>query len=426
MKDHAVITGTGLVCALGQNLEEVWEALLLGRTGIRRVETLAAAGFPCLFGASAEIRAREETGIAPRLAGLMEKHLSMLFHCSQQALARSHPQGMVVPPEEIGFYAAMGMVDYDVDALLPAVVKSRNAQGSLDYDRFFAQGYQEIYPLYPLAMLNNVAFCQVAIALDIRGENAVFSPHADAGLQAFAEGMATILEQKSRLVLAGGVSETLSPISLSRARLAGILNTWVDSDTAPCRPFAADRQGTVLGEGGGMVTLERESEALARGVRPLARITGFGFSFRSAGETSQSGDNALAGAMQQACANARTSAMEVDLVIAHGDGTVAGDLYEMEALHQIFAKRVGALPVFASKGALGHLLSGSPALDLILATQMLRHQVIPPCPSATPLDPRAGFVMATDQPLVRPIRRIVINACSHEGPCASMVVEALA
>ena len=83
----------------------------------------------------------------------------------------------------MGFFAGMGTVDYHLEDLLPAVAKSLSQSGDLDYDRFFSAGYQEIYPLWPLGMLNNVAFCQAAIHFGLRGENAVFSPHGDAGIK---------------------------------------------------------------------------------------------------------------------------------------------------------------------------------------------------------------------------------------------------
>jgi 3-oxoacyl-[acyl-carrier-protein] synthase II len=424
MNDCAVITGTALVCALGQDPEQVWQALLGAKTGVRILDGLSAKGFSPAVGAPVALFDQESSGIVPGLAGLMEKHLSMMLRCAKQALAQSHAEGTGVPPDEMGFFAGMGMVDYHIDDLLPALVKSRDDQGILSYDRFYAQGYQEIYPLWPLAMLNNVAFCQIAVALDLRGENGVFSPHADAGVQALAEGMAAVLEQRARLVLAGGVSETLSSMSLTRARLAGILNLGDNCHEAPCRPFAANRDGTELGEGCGMVVLERESDALARGISPLARFTGYGFACRGAEATSGPSGNELAKAMRTALAKARITPAEIGAVVAHGDGTVAGDLYEMEALQQVFAGRDVKLPVFAPKGALGHLFAGSPAVDLVLATQMLQHQMVPPSPFAIPLDPRACFVVGADQPIATPIRRVLINACSHEGPCGSLVVEA--
>ncbi len=101
-----------------------------------------------------------------------------------------------IPREEIGFFAGMGMVDYEVDDLLPAVLKSLNATGDLDYSAFYSKGYTEIYPLWPLSMLNNISFCQVATSLDLQGENTVFSPHADSGAMAVAEGMKALRDEQ--------------------------------------------------------------------------------------------------------------------------------------------------------------------------------------------------------------------------------------
>jgi 3-oxoacyl-[acyl-carrier-protein] synthase II len=423
MPEHVVITGTGLASALGHNPEGVFQALLAGISGIRSLDDATHPNLAGTKGAPAAPLGPTSMEIPPRLANLMEKHLPLLFQASSQALANHYSDTISPCPEEIGFYAGMGMVDYGIADLLPAVLKSRDPHGNLDYGRFYAQGYREIYPLWPLAMLNNVAFCQVAISLGLRGVNAVFSPHADAAVQAIAEGAASLQSQTAKLVLAGGVSETLSPLSLNRARLSGVLAPSDDSLNG-CHPFAAQRHGTVLGEGAGMVVLELESSAHANGTRPLGRLTGFGFSCGTENTLDGASRNALAGAMSQALATAGIESAAVDVVIAHGDGTIHGDDYELEAIHQVFAKTITSLAVFSSKGALGHLMAAGPALDLVLATQMIKNQVIPPCPFSIPLDLRARFVVPAEKPLPTRVNTVVINACSPEGPCATMVLEA--
>jgi 3-oxoacyl-[acyl-carrier-protein] synthase II len=423
MPEQVVITGTGLASALGHNPVRVFQALLAGSTGIRLMDDFASQGLRGTKGAPAAPLGPNSMEIVPRLAEFMEKHLPLLFHASSQALANHHPEDSSPCPEEIGFYAGMGMVDYRIADLLPAVVKSRDSHGKFDYGRFFAQGYREIYPLWPLAMLNNVAFCQVAISLRISGVNTVFSPHADAAIQAIAEGVASLRSKAAKLVLAGGVSDTLSPLSLNRARLSGILPP-PDSSLNGCHPFAAQRHGTVLGEGAGMVAMELESTARANGNKPLARLTGFGFSCEARSAPGGASSNAVARAMSQALDAAGIEPAAVDVVIAHGDGTIDGDSHELEAIHEVFPDVIASLPVFSSKGALGHLMAASPACDLVLATQMIKNQVIPPCPSSIPLDLRVRFVVAAEKPLPARIKTVLINACSPEGPCASMVVEA--
>ncbi len=114
----------------------------------------------------------------------MGTHLSLLLVSIREALGNAGIVPEMFEPEDFGFFAGMGMVDYHIEDLLPAVQKSLNQASDLDYDRFFSAGFQEIYPLWPLGMLNNVAFCQAAIHFGLRGENCVFAPHGDAGIQA--------------------------------------------------------------------------------------------------------------------------------------------------------------------------------------------------------------------------------------------------
>lgn len=425
MDDPIVVTGTGLVCSLGQSPSGVFDALLAGKSGIGPIKSFDARGFGCRAAAQANPVSPAPVGIQPKLARMMDKHLPMLLLATSDAHTAAGVPASAIPPAEIGFFAGMGMVDYEIDDLILAVLKSSAPTGGLDLDRFYTDGYQEIYPLWPLAMLNNVAFCQVAINLDIRGENAVFSPHGDSGVQAVAEGAKTLLEGKSRLVLAGGVSEKVSPSSLARAHHFGILNVSSTPGRASlCRPFSQERAGTIPGEGCGAVVMERASSAQARQAPPLAVVSGFGLACELEADSPTPTAAAIAGAMQAALDRASVKPSEVGTVIAHGDGTLAGDRNEMAAIRRVFSDAAADLPVFSSKGALGHMLAGAPAVDLVLAIEMLKRGEIPPTSGAFPLDSEAHFRMTTDRPLPLGQRRILINSSSCEGQCGSLLVEA--
>ncbi|MBC8463606.1 MAG: hypothetical protein H8D61_01370, partial [Deltaproteobacteria bacterium] len=264
MGNKAVITGIGLVSALGLNPLETWTALLSRKSGIRTIEEFDVRGFECRTAAKVSGLGAVDLDLHPRDSRIMDTHAFMLMKCSQDAFRQAALDQASIPPEEVGFFAGIGMVDYNIEDLLPAVSKSIDASGDLDYEAFYAHGFQEIYPLWPLSMLNNISFCQVAINLGIEGENGVFSPHADSCVQAIAEAAQTVLEQKATAVLAGGVSEKVSPLSLARALLSGNLNTEDRNQEVKCRPFDKNRQGTILGEGGGMVVLESQSNAEKR------------------------------------------------------------------------------------------------------------------------------------------------------------------
>lgn len=427
MDDAIVVTGAGMVCSLGQSPSEVWDALLAGKSGIGPIRSFDARGFGCRAAAQANPLSPAPSGIQPKLARMMDKHLPMLLLAAGEAHAAGGISQSGVPPEEIGFFAGMGMVDYEIDDLMLAVLKSSDPAGKLKLDLFFSDAYQEIYPLWPLAMLNNVAFCQVAINLDLRGENAVFSPHADSGAQAMAEGVKTLLAGKARLVLAGGVSEKISPSSLARAHHFGILNVSPEPGRASlCRPFSAERAGAIPGEGCGVVLMERAVSAAARGMEPLAVISGFGSACEREPSAFAPTAGAMAGAMRAALDRAAVNPSEVGAIIAHGDGTPCGDGNEMEAIRRVFAESAEKVGVFSSKGALGHMLAGAPGVDLVLGIEMLRRGMIPPTQGAHPLDGSVRFRIASDRPSPLELKRILINSSSCEGQCTSLVIEAAA
>jgi 3-oxoacyl-[acyl-carrier-protein] synthase II len=424
MNDAVVITGTGVICSLGHSEAEVWQALLRGKCGIQPVAGFAAAGFACRR--AAQVHGLRPLGddIHPRFARTLDTQFLLMMQCTRDAFSRSGLGSAAIARDEIGFFAGMGMFDYKIEDLLPAVVKSRDVHGQIDYDAFYSDGFQEIYPLWPLSVLNNIAFCQVAINLDIQGENSVFSPHADSGVQAIAESIKTLRDGKAQVALAAGVSEKVSAMSLARAHLAGLLNTAADLDETPCRPFGAGRKGTILGEGCGVVALETAAAAALRGTPGLAAITGFGFACEigegSGGPTAET----ISAAMREALDGASLKASDIDVVIAHGDGTEIGDHNESAAIQQVFCNCLKRMVVFASKGALGHLLAAAPVVDAILAVHMLESGMVPAtCGGHTP---ESGIPFQVTRSLMnlRP-RRILINALSREGQCASLVLEKL-
>jgi 3-oxoacyl-[acyl-carrier-protein] synthase II len=440
MTDKVAITGTGLVSSLGINASETWNSIVAGKSGIRPIEDFDARSFNCRLAAQAKGLGPAELNIHPRDSRIMDKHSYMLIKCSRDAFNQANLQTGSVSPEGIGYFAGMGMVDYNIEDLMPSVLKSLDRQGNLNYDEFFSHAYQEIHPLWPLSMLNNISFCQAAIDLNIKGENTVFSPHADSGMHAIIEAYHTVLEKKAKVILAGGVSEKVSPLSLARASFFGILNNNPSSTPHPalhkgeqvgnkggtvnCNPFSKNRNGTVLGEGCGIITLELCSSAEERGTHCLAAIAGYGTSFEKNEESGCPTEKAVTLSMEHAVSNAGLIPFDIDLIIAHGDGTYVGDKNEMKAIHKTFADNIDKINVFSSKSALGHLLAGAPAVDVIIGIYILKNGIIPAVHSSKPLEDNILFNLVNDEPLQAHPKRILINSLSYEGQCASLIIEA--
>lgn len=423
--DSVVITGTALVSSLGKTASETWDALLSGKHGILPIKDFDAQGFQCRVAAQVQGLDPSSLGVHPRDARIMDKHSYMLLKCARDAFTQSKLDKTSVRGEDVGFFAGMGMVDYKVEDLMPSLMKSLDSELNLDYNAFYSGGYQEIYPLWPLSMLNNITFCQVAISLNLKGENAVFSPHSDSGAQAIIEGMNAIRDKRAKAVLAGGVSEKVSPLSLARAHLFKILNTSDKNGEMLCRPFAANRKGTILGEGCGMLTLESRSSANERDVPSLAKITGYGFAFESEEEFSGPKASAISQAMKESIDRAEIKPSDINIIIAHGDGTNVGDKNEIEAIHEVFSDCLNKINVYSSKGALGHLLAGAAAADIVLAIYMIKNSTVPATLNSVPLEKGIEFNIVHESSLKVIPKRIMVNCQCYEGQSVSVIIEAV-
>ena len=418
MQDKVVITGVGLVSALGNDLDTTWKNLLNGQSGISRIDEFDVEGFHCQHGAFVRGLDPDELGVRGKGGRIMDRHAYMLLKSTRDAFRYSSIDLEVTPPERVGYFAAMGMVDYHVDDLLEAVINATDDDGKLNYEKFFSGTYQDIHPLWPLSMLNNIHFCQVAIDLGIKGESIVFCPHSPAAVDAVMEAYHTVLGNKADLALAGGVSENISPMSLTRASLVNLLN----NGSSGCHPFETPATGTILGEGAGVLALERLSSAKQRDLPALAWIKGYGASFGRDGEDCSPSEKAISLSINDALTSSGLGPGEIDLIIAHGDGTPGGDRNELKAITGVFEHCIDDLHIYTSKSALGHSLSGASAMDMVLGTCMLKHSIIPAIGHRYEADKRIAKNLVREKPVSREIKNILINAQSYEGQCASIIL----
>jgi 3-oxoacyl-[acyl-carrier-protein] synthase II len=390
--DSVVITGRGAVCSLGNSVEEINRTLMAGKSGAEEIIDFDTGEFSFPAARVKNLPA-VKTDIHPQLARTMGKHLSLLLSSIEGALNSARIGSGMFDARDIGFFAGMGMVDYRVEDLLPAVLKSLNQAGDLDYDRFFQSGYQEIYPLWPLGMLNNVAFCQAAIHFGLRGENCVFSPHGDAGIAAVAEAVKVLEEGKAKVALAGGVGEEVSPFSLARARLKGLV-----------RPPGEDHGAAVfLGEGGAMLVLEPLSGAVEREADILGRIAGFGFSSHRDEKPGCASREAISSAIKGALSHAGCDPGRISLIML---GSLSQK--ELEAVREIFGMN-GEAPIMVNTAELlGETLAAGPILNTAIGLSI-------PDLKALPFHPPSS--------VLRPPYCVLVNGISYEGRCASMIVE---
>ncbi len=407
--DQVAITGLGAVCSLGNSIREISLGLLSGKSGLSEITDFDASGFGCQ---AAQVNNPPviKTDIHPHLVKTMGKHLSLLMISTEQALGDAGIGSGMFDPEDMGFFAGMGTVDYHLEDLVPAVLKSLSPSGDLDYDRFFSAGYQEIYPLWPLGMLNNVAFCQAAIHFGLRGENAVFSPHGDAGIRAAAEAVKVLGEGKAKVALAGGVSEEVSPLSLARARLKGLIGQ--PDERSGHLSAQGTTTGIFLGECGAMLVLEPLPGAIERGANILAKVMGVGFSCHRDVKGNFASVQAISSAMEGALSQAGIRSDQIDLIML---GSCSQN--ELEAVRETFHMGAKTPPAVSTAKALGEMFAAGPILNAAIGLKI---------PNWSDLAQHIGSGLP--RPGGMPVAasksgRLLINGVSYEGMCSSMIIE---
>ncbi len=396
---NVVITGVGAVTSLGATARETFRALLRGRSGIGPVSGVDTEGYAVQTGARVQSLDYDGMGISPRDVRVLGLQGLMLMKAAGDAFAQAGLDAGTVPGDQIGLFAGMGMKDYRFEALLPALRVSANEDGSMNEEAFYSRGYREIYPLWPLSMLNNMALCQLAIRLCIKGENAVFAPYGDSGARALFEARAAVSGGRARVALACGVSEEISPLSLARGLAAGILKGEPEGP------------GGWLGEGCGVLVLESAASAEKRGAPHMARLSGFGSACGGDGGAGFPSADAMENAMRDAMAEAGISPARIDLIMDHRDGTL-GDEKEMEALSRVFSITGNPVNRYASKPALGNLYAAAPLVDAVLSVRAMGMVPEGDC------SPNRILEKALK---VKP-KCVLINTRSHQGGCASLVL----
>ncbi|WNI19409.1 beta-ketoacyl-[acyl-carrier-protein] synthase family protein [Actinacidiphila sp. ITFR-21] len=372
----ATVTGIGLFTPLGRRPGEVFAALTAGLGGIGAPpEGHAAHGWLEAAGIAPALAATEV--LPPKETRWVDRFVLLALAASADALADAGIR-----------------VGQDVAADRCAVVLGTGGGGLETFEqqshRRLARGRPAVSPYLLPGMLFNMAAARVAIAHGIRGYSAAPVTACAAGAQAIAEGLRLIRGGEADVVVCGGSESPLHPtIAAAFTNSRALASGWGDPGIAS-RPFDGSRNGFVLGEGCGVLVLERAEHASARGVTGYADVTGWGASTDAHHPTMPRPDGeGAADAMRGALRSAGIAPRDIGYVNAHGTGTKLGDSAEAAALRAVFG--ADGPPVSSTKGATGHLLGASGAVEAAFCVLALAAGVLPPTRNLDRPDPAHGL-----------------------------------
>lgn len=387
MRERIAITGAGVVTPIGIGIDAFASALRHGRSGVGRITAFDCRELRTQIAAevsSTTFDARDFVN-EPK----MVKHMSRAAQFAVAAAALARREASLGPddvdPDRIAVVmGAGGMGPVDLDMLMgqaDAIIESAAGAGRTTFDiPAFARVYAErVNPIVSLRGLPNIAAAQVAIQHGARGPNYTITTACTAGTQAIAHGMRLIQHGDADVVFAGGADAMINPVGVLGFSMLGTLSRANARLSAASRPFDRDRDGFVIGEGAGMVVLERESVASARGASVLAEAAGCGVTCDAYRITDERPDAAGAiRAMTLALQDAQASVVDVGYINAHGTGTIMNDRVETRAIKAALGAHARDVPVSSTKSMIGHLLAAAGAVEYVAAVLALRDGFLPP------------------------------------------------
>ncbi|MCL6567269.1 MAG: beta-ketoacyl-ACP synthase II, partial [Acidobacteriia bacterium] len=344
MTRRVVVTGVGLVCGCGIGTEEVWKNLLAGQSGIGPITQFDASGFDCRI-------AGEVRNFDP-LNWFEKKELKKVGRFIQLAMAATdfamRMAALEIRPEigdRTGVYIASGIGGFDVI--------------EREHEKLLKGGPGKISPFFIPASIINLAAGHVSIRYGARGPNSATATACSASAHAIGDAFKIIQRGDADVMICGGAEAAITPMGIGGFAAMRALSTRNDEPTRASRPWDAERDGFVVGEGAGILILEALEHAERRGARPLAEMVGYGMSGDAYHITqpAEQGDGALR-VMQAALRDAGLSPDVVDYVNAHGTSTPIGDVIETIALKRLFGERARQVAVSSTKSMTGHLLGG--------------------------------------------------------------------
>lgn len=406
---RVVITGVGAITPLGLNIEETWQGLLAGRSGVGPVTLFDPANIPPKIAA-------EVKGFDPQK--YMEfKEVKRTSRMTQLAIAAvreaiAHARLDLEKEDRTRVGTEIGTAVGGIETVI-------SEQKMLD-----TRGARRLNPQLIPSFLINMPSCQVAMVVGARGP--AHSPVAACATGIYAVGDAArhLHYGDADVVLAGGTESIILPLAMAAFDRLQALSGRNDDPAGACRPFSADRDGTVFGEGAAVLVLETLEHATRRGAPILAEIVGYGVSEDAYHVVAPDpeGDGA-ARAMLAALKDAGLKATDIDYISAHGTGTQLNDLSETLAIKRVFGENAHNVPISSIKSMIGHTLGAAGAISIATNVHALRDGMVPPTINLHKPDPQCDLDYIPNVARKLEVNVAMSNAFGFGGQNGSLIIK---
>ncbi len=365
MNRRVVVTGIGLICAVGNKTEDVWKALLAGQSGVERITSFDASQFACQI--AAEVKNFDPLQFIDRKESRkMARFIHLAIAAADEALqAANYKVENEELAERTGVNIGSGIGGFDII--------------EREHSNLLNGGPRKISPFFIPAAIVNLAAGQVSIRHNAKGPNEATCTACTTSAHSIGDAARVIKYGDADVMIAGGSEAAITPMGVGGFAAMRALSTRNDDPHHASRPWDQDRDGFIIGEGAGILILEELEFAKKRGAKILAEVVGYGMS-ADANHITQPAPGGEGGyrVMRNAMRDAGIRPEQVGYVNAHGTSTPLGDELEATAMKRAFGDHAYKMLVSSTKSMTGHLLGGAGGLEAGITLMALRDQIVPP------------------------------------------------
>ncbi|WP_338635997.1 beta-ketoacyl-ACP synthase II [Spirobacillus cienkowskii] len=403
---RVVVTGLGIICPIGNNLDECWENAIAGRSGIGKLTRF------------------EPPENCVTIAGEVKNFDPTLYMNEKEAKRNQRFVQLAVAAAKMALEnAALKIDEHNQDEIGVSIGVGVGALGYLEDQSFIARtkGIKRVSPFTIPGFIGNMAAGVVSLETRAKGPNICAATACSSGAHSIADGMMYIQTGRAKAMICGGAESALSLVSFAGfGQMKALCADFADTPEKASRPFDKDRSGFVMGEGAGILILEDYEYAVARGANIICEFAGFGASgdayhFTSPAPHGEGG----ARAMQQALASSGLKLEDIDYINAHGTSTELNDLCETQAIKSVFKEHAYKLNVSSTKSMTGHLLGAAGGIEAVFSVMSIKTGAIPPTINLE--NPGEGCDLNyTPTPLKKEIKAVLSNSFGFGGTNVSL------
>ncbi|MBL7214239.1 MAG: beta-ketoacyl-[acyl-carrier-protein] synthase family protein [Phycisphaerae bacterium] len=406
MKQRVVITGMGIVCPLGHDVETMWDGLMTGKSGAGPTTIFDASTFPTTFDAEVKDYDVSQFIKNPQLHQHGNRGSRFVLGACAEACRQAGIDTETDTPADnidrtrMGIYLGAGEGSVDNDAFFDAIVKGwNNETHQMDWGRWGQVALSKMTATREMEQEPNMPAGHLALLTGSRGITRSCLTACAASTQAVGEAAMLVRGGKADVIIAGGAHSMIHPLGITGFNRLTALSTRNDSPTTASRPFSASRDGFVIGEGAAIVILETLESAQKRGAAVLAEIIGFG-STNDAFRVTDMHEEARGAvqAIQAALKDAGVTIHDIDYISTHGTSTAENDSIETLAIKTVFGNHAGNVPCSSPKSQFGHLIGATGCAELITCIKAIETRTLPMTMNLNDPDPALDLDYVPNEP----------------------------